>query len=96
MIEEKGRVAVWAHAAETGMQDTIRRITTIFPIEDIAIISPGKLTYLDKRPVKHNRLRPFDSTSYLDPVTGEIHQQDVPKYPVGLEIPTTKSRINYE
>lgn len=75
MIEKKGRAAVWAHAAETGMQNAIRRITAIFPIEDIAIISPGKLTYLDKRPVKHNRLRPFDSTSYLDPVTGEIHQQ---------------------
>lgn len=30
MKEESGRTAVWDHAAETGMQDPIRRIAAVF------------------------------------------------------------------
>ncbi|MFB5948417.1 hypothetical protein [Klebsiella pasteurii] len=76
MKEESGRTAVWDHAAETNMQDTIRRISAVFPIDDISIYSPGKLTWLRERPRKYRRIRPFESDEYIDPATGEILRKD--------------------
>lgn len=72
MKEVSGRAAVWNHAAETGMQDTIRQIAAVFPIDDISIYSPGKLTWLRERPRKYQRIRPFESDVYVDPATGEL------------------------
>lgn len=67
---EKGRSAVWQHAAETGMQDDIKRIAAIFDIDDIAIHTPGKLTYLKERPHKYIRIRPLESDVVINPITG--------------------------
>lgn len=67
-----GRAAVRDHAAETDMQETIRKIATVFPIDDISIFSPGKLTWLRERPYKYHRIRPFESDVYIDHATGEI------------------------
>lgn len=72
MKEERGRAAVWEHAAEAGLQDDIKRIAAVFDIADIAIHTPGKLTYLDKRPVKYTKIRPFESDVYIDVATGQI------------------------
>ncbi len=47
MKEESGRAAVWDHAVETGMQEAIRKIATISPINYISIFSPGKQVYSD-------------------------------------------------
>ncbi|EBG5293725.1 hypothetical protein FI178_01910 [Salmonella enterica subsp. enterica] len=76
MKEESGRTAVWDHAVETGMQETIRKIATVFPIDDISIYSPGKLTWLRERPRKYHRIRPFESDVYIDPATGELLKRD--------------------
>lgn len=65
MKEESGRATVWDHAAETGMQDTIRQIAAVFPIDDISIYSPGKLTWLRKRPRKYHRIRLLNRTLKL-------------------------------
>lgn len=76
MKEESGRAAVWDHAAETGMQDPIRQIAAVFPIDDISIYSPGKLTWLRDRPRKYHRIRPFESDIYVDPANGELLRKD--------------------
>lgn len=75
MKEISGRAAVWEHAAETGMQDTLRQIAAVFPIEDISIYSPGKLTWLRERPRKYQRIRPFESDVFIDPATGDIRKK---------------------
>ncbi|AHG22163.1 hypothetical protein Z042_22960 [Chania multitudinisentens RB-25] len=69
---EHGRREVWQHAAEANMQDVIKKIAAIFDIDDIAIFTPGKLTYLKNKPVKYKRIRPFEADVYLDPATGEL------------------------
>ena len=76
MKEESGRGAVWDHAAETGLQETIRQIAAVFPIDDISIYSPGRLTWLRERPRKYHRIRPFESDVYIDPATGELLKRD--------------------
>lgn len=72
MIIAQGRREVWQHAAEASKQDVIKKIAAIFDIDDIAIFTPGKLTYLKNKPVKYKRIRPFESDVYLDPATGEL------------------------
>ncbi|EFH8163156.1 hypothetical protein L6019_RS23620 [Escherichia coli] len=72
MITESGREAVWHHAQEAGIQDDIRRIAAHFPIEDIAIFTPGKLTWLKTPPRKYTRIRPFESDVKIDVATGNI------------------------
>lgn len=73
MKEERGRAAVWEHAAEAGMQEDIKRIAAVFPIADVAIFTPGKLTYLDQRPTKpKHTIRPFESDVYVDVATGRL------------------------
>lgn len=72
MKEERGRAAVWAHAGEAGMQDFIRRVAAVFDLSDIAISTPGKLSYLDKRPVKYTKIRPFENDTFIDVATGRL------------------------
>ncbi|HDL6956651.1 TPA: hypothetical protein PXM37_004399 [Yersinia enterocolitica] len=67
---EKGRTAVWEHAAEANMQETIRKIAALFDIDDIAIFTPGKLTYLKNKPRKYTRIRPLGSDVVINPITG--------------------------
>ncbi|CAI2144834.1 Uncharacterised protein [Serratia fonticola] len=68
----QGRQEVWQHAAEANMQEAIKRIAAIFDIDDIAIFTPGKLTYLKNKPIKYKRICPFEADVYLDPATGEL------------------------
>lgn len=75
MKEERGRKEVWSHAEETGMQEFIKSVSAHFPISDIAIFSPGRLTYLDQRPVKYTRIRPFDHDTEIDNSTGKIRRK---------------------
>lgn len=58
MIVETGRVAVWAHCAEAGIQDDIKIISKYFDIKDISVIFNGKFTYMDERPRKYVRVKP--------------------------------------
>ncbi|CND61776.1 hypothetical protein [Yersinia intermedia] len=67
---EKGRAAVWEHAAEANMQDIIRKIAALFDIDDIAIFTPGKLTYLKNKPRKYIRIRLLESDVVINPITG--------------------------
>ncbi|EKN6246755.1 hypothetical protein DVQ44_01875 [Yersinia enterocolitica] len=67
---EKCRTAVWEHAAEANMQETIRKIAALFDIDDIAIFTPGKLTYLKNKPRKYTRIRPLESDVVINPITG--------------------------
>lgn len=48
---EKGRAAVWEHAAEANMQDIIRKIAALFDIDDIAIFTPESLPTSKINPV---------------------------------------------
>lgn len=70
---ERGRAAVWQHAGEAGLQDFLRLVASHFDIDDIAIHTPGKLTYLKEqpRPPKY-RIRPFESDVRLDVATGRL------------------------
>lgn len=69
---EVGRAAVWQHAEEAGLQDMIRKVASHFDIADIAIHTPGKLTYLHEAPRKYTRIRPFESDVKLDVATGQL------------------------
>lgn len=77
MKVENGRAAVWEHAAEANLQDAIKLVAAYFDIADIAIHTPGKLTYLHERPVppKH-RVRPFESDVIMNNSTGELIAKD--------------------
>lgn len=73
MKEERGRSAVWQHAAEAGLQDDLRRIAAVFDLADVAIFTPGKLTYLKERPTKpKHTVRPFESDVIVDVATGRL------------------------
>ncbi len=76
MKVEQGRTAVWQHAAEANMQEAIKKIAAIFDIDDVAIFTPGKLTYLKNKPVKHTRIRPLQSDVVIDPITGAISAKE--------------------
>lgn len=56
MKVEQGREAVWKHAKETGIADDIARISKVFDLADVSIISSGKMTYLHERPRKMHRV----------------------------------------
>lgn len=56
MKVEQGREAVWKHSKETGMADDIARISKVFDLADVSIISSGKMTYLHDRPRKMHRV----------------------------------------
>lgn len=77
MKRDVGREAVWQHAAEAGIQDDIRKIASYFPIDDIAIFTPGKLTFLKQKPQKYTRIRPFESDVKIDVATGELLRKDL-------------------
>ena len=47
---KRGRAAVWEHAGEAGLQDFLRLVASRFDIDDIAIHTPGKLTFLKEQP----------------------------------------------
>ena len=68
-----GRAAVWEHAGEAGLQDFLRMVASHFDIDDIAIHTPGKLTFLKEqpRPPKY-RIRPFDNDMCIDVPTGRL------------------------
>ncbi len=55
MKTEVGRAAVWQHAEEADLQDVIRKIAAHFDIDDIAIHTPGKLSYVKEPPRKYTR-----------------------------------------
>jgi hypothetical protein len=76
MEVKQGRREVWQHAAEANMQDAIRKIAAIFDIDDIAIFTPGKLTYLKNKPVKYNRICPLQSDVVINPITGAISAKE--------------------
>ena len=65
---DSGRYAVWSHAGEAGLQDAIKKIAEFFPIDDIAIHTLGKLTYLKEQP-RPPRLR---VGLKVNPVTGRL------------------------
>ncbi|CAI1503226.1 Uncharacterised protein [Serratia quinivorans] len=73
---EKGRAAVWEHAAEADLQDAIKKVAAIFDIDDIAIFTPGKLTYLKNKPVKYTRICPLQSDVVINPITGAISAKE--------------------
>lgn len=73
---EQGRMAVWEHAAEADLQDAIKKIAAIFDIDDIAIFTPGKLTYLKNKPVKYKRICPLQSDVVINPITGAISAKE--------------------
>lgn len=58
------------------MQEAIKKIAAIFDIDDVAIFTPGKLTYLKNKPVKHTRIRPLQSDVVIDPITGAISAKE--------------------
>lgn len=72
MKTEVGRAAVWQHAEEADLQDYIRKVAAHFDIADIAIHTPGKLTYANEAPRKYTRIRPFESDVYIDVATGRV------------------------
>ncbi|WP_413507496.1 hypothetical protein [Serratia proteamaculans] len=76
MEVKQGRREVWQHAAEANMQDTIKKIAAIFDIDDIAIFTTGKLTYLKNKPVKYNRICPLQSDVVINPITGAISAKE--------------------
>lgn len=69
---EVGRAAVWQHAEEADLQDMIRKVAAHFDIADIAIHTPGKLSYLHEAPRKYHRIKPFESDVKLDVATGKL------------------------
>ena len=73
----RGRAAVWEHAGEADLQDFLRKVAAHFDIDDIAIHTPGKLTYLKElpRPPKH-RIRPFESDVKIDVATGRLVRKE--------------------
>lgn len=75
MKVERGREAVWQHAEEADLQDVIRQVAAVFDIADVAIITPGKLTYLNEKPRKYTRIRPFESDVYIDVATGRLKRK---------------------
>lgn len=70
---KRGRAAVWEHAGEAGLQDFLRMVASHFDIDDIAIHTPGKLSYLKEqpRPPKY-RIRPFENDMRIDVATGRL------------------------
>lgn len=72
---ERGRAAVWQHAEEAGLQDVIRQVAAVFDLSDVAISTPGKLTYLNERPRKYHRIRPFEADVYVDVATGQLKKK---------------------
>ncbi len=72
---ERGRAAVWQHAEEAGLQDVIRQVAAVFDLADVAISTPGKLTYLNERPRKYHRIKPFESDVYIDVATGRLKKK---------------------
>lgn len=69
---EVGRAAVWQHAEEADLQDMIRKVAAHFDIADIAIHTPGKLSYLHEAPRKYHRIKPFESDVKIDVATGKL------------------------
>jgi len=59
---KQGGAAVKAHAEEAGIADDLTRIIAAFggksAIKDIAIFTPGKMTFINERPRKTTRVRP--------------------------------------
>lgn len=72
MKTEVGRKAVWQHAEEADLQDVIRKVAAHFDIDDIAIHTPGKLSYVKEPPRKYRRIRPFEADVYIDVATGQV------------------------
>lgn len=72
MKTEVGREAVWQHAEEADLQDVIRKVAAHFDIDDIAIHTPGKLSYVKEPPRKYTRIRPFEADVYIDVATGQM------------------------
>ena len=69
---EVGRGAGWQHAEEADLQDMIRKVAAHCEIADIAIFTPGKLSYVNEYPRKYNRIRPFESDHRFDTATGKL------------------------
>jgi hypothetical protein len=76
MEVKHGRREVWQHVADANMQDAIKKIAAIFDIDDIAIFTPGKLTYLKNKPVKYKRICPLQSDVVINPITGAISAKE--------------------
>lgn len=72
MKTEVGRAAVWQHAEEADLQDVIRKVAAHFDIDDIAIHTPGKLSYVKEPPRKYHRIIPFEADVYIDVATGKV------------------------
>lgn len=65
---KRGRAAVWEHAGEAGLQEFIAAVAARFTIDDIAIHTPGKLTYVNEHP----RPPKFRVGLKVHPVTGRL------------------------
>jgi hypothetical protein len=63
---ESGRQAVWQHAKEAGISDDISLIAKYFDIKEVNIFTPengGKLTFIEQRLAKHDRIAVATKTS---------------------------------
>lgn len=62
MDVKRGGAAVKEHAVEAGIDEDLSRIIAAFggkeQVKDIAIFTPGKLTYISEPPQKVVRVRP--------------------------------------
>lgn len=59
---KQGGAAVKQHADEAGISDDLTRIISAFggksAVKDIAIFTPGKMTFINEKPQRVNRVRP--------------------------------------
>lgn len=59
---KQGGAAVKQHAEEAGIDDDLTRIIAAFggkeQVKDIAIFTPGKMTYIREMPQRTHRVRP--------------------------------------
>ncbi len=62
MDVKRGGAAVKEHAVEAGIDEDLSRIIAAFggkdAVKDIAIFTPGKLSYINEAPQKTHRVRP--------------------------------------
>lgn len=56
MILKTGRVEVWKHCGEAGIQEDIKIISKYFEIDDISVVFNGKFSYMNQRPRKYVRV----------------------------------------
>lgn len=78
MITETGKPAVWQHAKETGLDEFVLKVASVFggdAIADICIISTGKMTFIKDRPRKMIRVPAIPTRINFKAVIEETKKQ---------------------